>query len=138
MRVVIDTNAIISALLFGGTPGKLIPLWKEGAIQPLVSRAMLDEYMRVLAYPKFGLAENEIDFFIYREILPWFRTVAVKRTGKCIQEDPSDDKFIVCARVGRADAIVSGERRLLDLGTFESIHIMRSSQMLQKVKRQNL
>jgi putative PIN family toxin of toxin-antitoxin system len=54
-RVVIDTNVVISALLFGGEPGELIPLWKSGRIKPLASKEMVDEYLRVLTYPKFGL-----------------------------------------------------------------------------------
>ena len=135
MRVVIDTNVIVSALLFGGTPGKLVPLWKEKAIHPLISREILEEYIRVLAYPKFRLAENEIDFLIYSEILPWFRTVVVKSTGKFIREDPSDDKFIVCAREGMADVIVSGDRHLLNLGSTESVEMVTPSQLLLRLKQ---
>ena len=51
--IVIDTNVIISALLFGGGPGKLIELWKKGFIRPLLSAEIITEYLRVLAYPKF-------------------------------------------------------------------------------------
>lgn len=133
MRVVIDTNVVVSALLFGGTPGKLILLWKGKAITPLISRGILEEYLRVLAYPKFGLTEAEINFLIYNEILPWFQTVDVKQSEDIVLEDPSDDKFIACARAGRADIIVSGDRHLLDLGHFKSVEIMTPSQFIQKM-----
>ena len=55
--VVIDTNVFLSALLFGGTPGKLISLWKSGKIQPQVNKNTVAELLRVLAYPKFKLTE---------------------------------------------------------------------------------
>lgn len=135
MRVVIDTNVVVSALLFNGTPGKLIPMWKEKLILPLISRKILEEYLRVLAYPKFELTEADINFLIYNEILPWFQTVEVKRTEKIVREDPSDDKFLACAIAGNADIVVSGDRHLLDLGSFKSIQIMTPSQLLQKETR---
>lgn len=49
--VVVDTSVIVSALLFGGIPGELIPLWKDRVIQPLISKDILEEYLRVPAYP---------------------------------------------------------------------------------------
>ena len=63
-RVVIDTNVLISAFLFGGDPGELIPLWKSGRIHPLASKGIIDEYLRVLAYPKFSLSPEEINFIV--------------------------------------------------------------------------
>jgi putative PIN family toxin of toxin-antitoxin system len=62
--VVIDTNVFLSALLFGGTPGKLISLWKSGKIQLQVNKNTVAELLRVLAYPKFKLAENEIQYLL--------------------------------------------------------------------------
>jgi putative PIN family toxin of toxin-antitoxin system len=60
VRVVLDTNAVVSALLFSGVSSKLVSLWQEGLITPLLSRQILDEYLRVLSYPKFALSEEEI------------------------------------------------------------------------------
>ena len=60
MRVVLDTNALVSALLFSGVSSKLVSLWQNGSIAPLLSREILDEYLRVLSYPKFALSEKEI------------------------------------------------------------------------------
>ena len=53
LKVVVDTNVLVSALLFGGTPGGLIDLWQAGAIKPLASKQIMDEYLRVFTYPKF-------------------------------------------------------------------------------------
>ena len=55
MRVVLDTNVLISALLFSGVASDLVPLWQKEKITVLLSREILEEYLRVLAYPKFQL-----------------------------------------------------------------------------------
>ena len=113
--VVVDTNVIVSALLFGGTPGRLIDLWKEGRIQLFVCKEIIDEIMRVLTYPRFQLSEKEISYLIYDEILPYSEIVDIPSGPVIISRDPSDDKFIRCAESAGADVIVSGDRHLLSL-----------------------
>jgi putative PIN family toxin of toxin-antitoxin system len=114
-RIVVDTNALVSALLFGGKAGKLVTLWKQGRIVPLCSREIVEEYLRVLAYPKFQLVKNEIDFLLTHEILPYFKVLIVKQGEPVVVKDPSDDKFIWCALEGHAEVIVSGDKHLLNL-----------------------
>ena len=58
LRVVVDTNVLLSALLFGGQPGRLRDLWVEGRIVPLVSQETFAEFSKVLYYPKFDLASG--------------------------------------------------------------------------------
>jgi putative PIN family toxin of toxin-antitoxin system len=127
--VVIDTNVIVSALLFGGKPGKLIQLWKAGQIQPLISKEITEEYLRVLAYPKFNLSEDDIGFLLNHEILPYFKAVKIKpgRWKTTIEDDPSDDMFIRCAVSGICKIIISGDRHLLDLKTYGKIRILAVS-----------
>lgn len=115
VRVVIDTNVLISALLFGGVPGRLVSHWKSGRIQPLASQAMIDEALRVLAYPKFSLSQKEIEFLLYEEILPWLEIVDTATGSPFIVDDPSDDMFLWCALDGKADRIISGDEHLLQL-----------------------
>ena len=129
-RVVIDTNVIISALLFGGKPGKLIPLFQNRRIEPIVSRDIIDEYIRVLAYPKFQLNEKEIQFLLYRKLLRYFEIVETSQGEIIISNDPSDDKFIQCALAGNAKTIVSGDSHLLSLKTYQDIHILSPAQYL--------
>ena len=94
MRVVLDTNVIISALLFTGRTSELTPLWKAGKITPLVSKEILDEYIKVLAYPKFRLTATEIGSLIEEEVLPYFQVIKPRRRLRVVRRDPSDDKFI--------------------------------------------
>ena len=137
IRIVIDTNVVVSALLFGGTPGKLIPLWQSGEIQPLASREILDEYLKVLAYPKFELSEEEINFILYHEILRYFEAVRTKRGPVIIRDDPSDDKFIRCAETGKASVIVSGDEHLLALKSFKKLRILTPVQFLKNMSQQS-
>ena len=104
-RAVIDTNVLVSAFLFGGTPAKLISLWKNGRIEPYLSKAILDEVVRVLAYPRFKLPEQEIEYLVYQEILPFFQDVEVQSGPVIIEGDPLDDHFLRCAMAAR----VSGD-----------------------------
>lgn len=115
IKVVIDTNVLVSALLFGGTPARLRPLWKEKLVRPFISQGIIDEYLRVLAYPKFQLCQSEIEYLLHQEILPWFESITASQGESFVHEDPSDDKFIWCAEAGKVDWIVSGDDHLLKL-----------------------
>jgi putative PIN family toxin of toxin-antitoxin system len=132
-RVVIDTNVVISAFLFEGGPGELVPLWKSGRINPLASREIIDEYLRVLTYPKFRLTPEEIDFILYQEILPHFEIVRAEPVPVIVRDDPSDDKFIRCAKAGKAKRIISGDRHLLRLKQYQTIKILTPAQFLAEL-----
>ena len=133
--VVMDTNVIVSALLFGGKPGEIIRFWKTGQIQPLISKEITEEYLRVLAYPKFNLSEKEIGFLFNHEILPYFKAVIIKpgRWKTTIKDDPSDDMFIRYAVSGMCKIIISGDRHLLDLKTYDKIRILSVSLFLKEL-----
>ena len=131
--VVIDTNVVVSALLFGGVPGEIVNLWKTGIIQPKASKEIVDEYIRVLAYPKFDLTEEEINFLLYHEILVYFDVVTVKTRQKIVKDDPSDDKFIRCAQAAKARIIISGDQHLLKLKSYRNINIITPAQFLKEI-----
>jgi putative PIN family toxin of toxin-antitoxin system len=135
MNIVIDTNVVISALLFGGIPGQLIELWKKGIIIPLITEEIMAEYLRVLAYPKFNLSEEEIHYIIHREILPFFKVVKGRPGDSVIKKDPDDDKFIQCAIAGKAKTIISGDQHLLAQKSYKEIQILTSSEFLEKFEQ---
>jgi putative PIN family toxin of toxin-antitoxin system len=131
--VVIDTNVVVSALLFGGVPGRLIPLWKSGVVRPHASREMIDEYIRVLAYPKFGLSEQEINFLLYHEILPYFEAITVTPGKRIVRSDPADDTFLWCAQAAGVHILVSGDRHLLRMKTYGKIRIVTVVEFFQNL-----
>ena len=126
----LDTNVIISALILKGPVNRLVPLWQRGKLGLVVSKAVVEEYLRVLAYPKFGLTAGEIKILTARELFPFMLPVKVTEVPKIIHEDPSDNIFLACAKAGKCRYIVSGDRHLLSLKKFESISILTVTDFL--------
>ncbi|MBW2030890.1 MAG: putative toxin-antitoxin system toxin component, PIN family [Deltaproteobacteria bacterium] len=131
MRVVLDTNVVISALLFTGRLSRIVELWQEGKIIPLVSKETFHELRRVLEYPKFTLSTGEIRSIIEYEILPFFEVVEVSRGVKGACRDPEDDKFLSCAIAGTAACIVTGDKDLLNLKEYRSVKIISASDLIE-------
>lgn len=125
----------MSALLFGGAPGKLISLWKSGKIQPQLNKTTVAELLRVLAHPKFKLAENEIQYLLYVEILPFCKVVPTKSGPVIISEDSSDDMFLRCREVSNAKTLFSGDSHLLALKSYGNVPILTASQFLQNSEK---
>lgn len=115
LKVVLDTNILISALLFTGKASKLVPFWRERRIVLLVSKKIIQEYLRVLSYPKFSLTDLEIQTLFHEEILPFIEVVKIAKPFPPTCRDPADDHFLACAATGKVDALVSGDADLLSL-----------------------
>jgi len=123
-KIVIDTNVFISAILFRGPTSRLVSLWQKNAVSVLISSAVLKEYARALAYPKFKLTKTEIRGILEQELLAYVYPVKVKRSLHIITEDPSDNKFLELAVTGKADYILSGDKHLLGFKNFHGIKII--------------
>jgi putative PIN family toxin of toxin-antitoxin system len=132
VRVVLDTNVLVSALLFTGISAELVPLWQKGALTVLLSRGILDETLRVFSYPKFQLTEEEIKDLIQEELLPYVEVVRPKARLRVIKRDPSDDKFLECAVAGKAQVIISGDKDLLSLERYRKIRIQSPARFLEE------
>jgi uncharacterized protein len=130
MRAVVDTNTIISALLFSGTVSQLVPAWQSGRFEFLISKPILQEYLRALAYPKFRLSGDEIRSLVEEEILPFVETVRRPRKLKVSLRDRDDLKFLECALAGHADHVVTGDKDLRSLGSFRGIAIATAGEFL--------
>jgi putative PIN family toxin of toxin-antitoxin system len=135
IRAVLDTNVLISALLFSGVPARLVPAWQASRFHPVLSSPILDEYLRTLAYPKFHLTAEEIRALVEEEILPFFETVRLKAPPFKTVRDPDDAKFVECALAASVPWIVSGDSDLLDLGRVESVRIITVRAFLDQLKR---
>jgi len=130
-KVVLDTNILVSSLLFQGDLAGIVGLWKTGRIIPVLSRATFAEFKAVLEYPKFSLSDQEIKLIIEQEVLPYFETVDVSDETESVCRDPDDDKFITCAVSASAEFIVSGDKDLLDIGEYRSVRIIDASTLLK-------
>jgi len=116
-RVVLDTNIVLSALLF--TRGRLAWLrgaWQGGRLQPLACRESASELLRVLAYPKFKLSAVEQEQLL-ADFLPYAEAVELPRPWPDLPacRDAKDQVFLALAHAGRADALVTGDADILAL-----------------------
>lgn len=115
-RVVIDTNLVLSALVFGGATAKLRLAWQNDRFTPLASKATIVELIRVLAYPKFQLTASEQEELL-ADYLPFCETVLMPDVLPTIPNcrDSFDAPFLVLAMVGQADYLMTGDRDLLEI-----------------------
>lgn len=116
-RAVVDTNLVVSALVFGkGRTVQLRTAWQGGRFRPLVSKCTAMELLRVLAYPKFELSEAEREDLL-ADYLPYCTTVKMPSKLPAVPEcrDPFDVPFLELALAGHADYLVTGDEDLICL-----------------------
>ena len=119
VRVVLDTNVVLSALVFrGGAAGQVRQAWQRGLVLPLASTATVQELVRVLAYPKFRLSPAEQDELL-ADYLPYAETVRIPQPPPTVPEcrDALDLPFLHLAVAGTAQVLISGDRDLLVIAT---------------------
>ncbi|WP_415035290.1 putative toxin-antitoxin system toxin component, PIN family [Azonexus sp.] len=110
-RVVLDTNCLVSALIFSrGRFAWLREAWQSKRFLALASHDTVSELLRVLAYPKFKLTSDEQETLL-AEFLPYVETVKTDRNPEGLPDirDADDIIFLVLADAGRADALISGD-----------------------------
>ena len=122
MKIVIDTNVIVSALFFGGKPRALLELVATGHLDIFVTQEILAEYYATINYQLEEYHGHQLSPF-----LPEFTKVASviepsSRVRVC--RDPDDNKFIECALDGQCSYIVSGDKDLLDIRHYKNIRII--------------
>ena len=118
MRVVLDTNIVLSTLLFRkGHLAWLQTAWEKHDFTPLVNRETAHELLRVLAYPKFKLALDEIEY-LFENYIQFAEVVDNINIPIDLPmcRDLTDQKFLQLAVHGYADVLVTGDRDLLALG----------------------
>ncbi|MDI6739400.1 MAG: putative toxin-antitoxin system toxin component, PIN family [Candidatus Edwardsbacteria bacterium] len=134
IRLVADTNIVISAFFWKGPPQEVYTLCRRGEAKLLFSTAIESELVRVLAYPRFGLRPAEIlplinDIRAHGELAP------VKAKLLVIGKDPTDNIFIECAVDGKADMIVSGDHHLLDIRNFRGIEVVSAKTAIDAIRK---
>lgn len=139
LRVVFDTNTVISALLFSkGQLAWLRSVWGQGTVVPLISKSTTQEIVRVLGYRKFHLdaAEQEEllgDFLPYAEIIE----VAgrIENLPKC--RDIEDQKFLELVVISEAEALVTGDNDLLVLADQFPLPILTPTELHRYIGLEN-
>ena len=138
VRLVLDTNTVISGLLWQGTPGRLIDAAQTKSITLCTSVSLLAELRGVLAREKFvgqllARAINVSDVFDGYAALAMI--VAPADIASVVTKDPADDAVLACALAAQADLIVSGDPHLRNLKTYHGIPIITATDTLRQIER---
>ena len=122
-KVVFDTNITIAAFFWNGYPRKIYELAKKNELRLFYSHRILEEFIRVLAYKKFGLTTEEI-LPIANDFVATAQLIYVISDINVVAQDPTDNIFLECAVDSNADYIISGDHHLLNIKKYRGIHIV--------------
>lgn len=130
MKIVIDTNIVISGVFFGGLPRKVLQAVLTDKITACANIEIIQEYnatVREMISRKQGKIDENI-------LMPLVGRMQIVESKTKIQvcRDPDDNKFIECAKDTHALYIVSGDKDLLDIGTYEEIEILTAKEFCDK------
>ncbi len=131
MKVVLDTNVLISGIFFSGPPSEILRAWQKGIIRIITSEQILSEYQRVADELQKQFPDIHVDnilelLTIHSEVVD---TKRIKIT-ECV--DPDDNKFFECAIVGKCYLIISGDKHLLKLSGYQEISVLKPREFLDK------
>lgn len=132
MRIVLDTNVLVSGIFWGGAPLKILDHWVSGALDIVLTPEILDEYVRVineLGGKKPAIAAQWVN------LLTLYPIIIKKCVSLSLSRDPDDDKFLECAVSGNADCIISGDDDLLALKHIHTIPILKPAAFIVRFLR---
>jgi putative PIN family toxin of toxin-antitoxin system len=127
VRIVLDTNVLVSAVFFGGVPGRILEAWRDGRLQLVLSPAILYEYQRVgqvLSAQYAGVDLEPILALLTVEA----EIVEAPALAAPVSANPDDDKFLACADAAGVAVIVSGDKDLVDHDGWRGIRVLRPRQ----------
>lgn len=132
IKIVADTNVLISALIMGGKPRQLVLKIDGIDVKLISSKPLLEELISVLARDKIKKYVNSRDVGEFLKYLgKRMVIVEIRSRFRVIKEDPRDDVVMNTAYSAHADYIVSGDKHLTSLRIFKSIRVMTVSEMLK-------
>lgn len=138
MRVVLDTNIVISGFFWGGNPRRILEYARSEEIYLFTTQPLLDELEDVIGRSKFKhrLAQaNSTPAQFIQKYTALIELVAPATILPTITDDPDDDAVLACAVAARADVIVSGDHHLLKLGSFRDMPIYSAFQFITFLTR---
>ena len=136
MKVTVDTNVLISATFWSGNSEKIIIHAQEKKIELILSKPILDEYVKVLQYEeiKDKIKDKNLELrFAIEQIISIATIVEPTESLQIVKEDPDDNKILECAKAGNVDCIISQDKHLLKLKKLENISILTPEDFLKKL-----
>lgn len=137
LRIVLDTNIVISGLIWRGTPHQVMLALANDKFTAHTSYAMVSELTRKLLGSKLGSELIKRDISAQQLLMSYTalcEVVSPSLLAQPICRDPDDDAVLACAKAAQADLIVSGDQDLLVLHAFEGIQIVTAAQALERLR----
>ena len=135
MRVVLDTNVLISAIFFSGTPSRILAAWIEEIFELVVSTNILEEYRAVAERIGGKFPGVEVGPVLDRISLHALLVVPVKLPDDACT-DRDDVKFLECAVACRGNCVISGDRPLLRSSGYEGVEVLTPRRFVERVLSQ--
>ena len=129
MKVVLDTNVLVSGIFYSGPPAVILRAWKRGKISLVTSPKILDEYKRVVEELAIQFPGVEIQP-ILELIVVYSEVCSPPPLAEPVCEDPSDDKFFSAALEAGAKIIVSGDKHLLKVSGYQGLSVLTPRQFV--------
>ena len=131
MKVVVDTNVFVSAVLFGGIPGRILDMWRDGDIDLLLTPKILSEYEDIVhrlhvRYPRVD-PEPIVSLVIRRGVF-----VADEELSQPVSIDLDDDKFLAAAIAGESKIVVSGDKHVRDVSGYRQVEVLTPAQFVRR------
>ena len=132
LKVVLDTNVLISAILFGGKPRQILEKTIRGEIRLCISEPILGELKGVLQRSKFDFSPEMIQVIV-TELTGIADFVNPSKTINVVLEDPEDNRILECAVGAGANYIITGDTHLLKLSRYLNIEVVNAVTFLEKL-----
>jgi putative PIN family toxin of toxin-antitoxin system len=130
-RIVIDTNILISGIVFGGKPRQILNLLAEQSVIVIVAEEIITELRRKISskFPEFIEDLNKVELLLKRDAV----LIKLGAIHINVSRDNDDNKFIEAAILGKCSFIVTGDKDLLVLKSYENIRIVKPDEFLELV-----
>jgi len=138
VRIVADTNTVVSGLLWSGPPQQLINAAREKRITLYSSLALAAEFAEVIGREQFARRIRAAKLSAAELVADYARLanlVVPADINPAVADDPDDDQILACALAANVDAIVSGDKRLRNLKTYQGIRIISATEVLALIAR---
>ena len=129
MKIVCDTNVIVSGILFGGHSRAILSSIARGRVEAFTTPALLNELREVLTRRKFRLRAEQVAVII-EMVKESFAYVEPRTLIRAVADDPDDDRVLEAADAAGARVIISGDRHLLTLKAWHSIAILSPAEFV--------
>ncbi len=131
MKVILDTNVLISGIFFNGPPYQILRAWRDGKIEFVISPEILEEYERVgeelsSKNPSVNI-QSVLNLLTVNSLI-----VPDQPLPEQVSDDPDDEKFLACAISSNTKTIISGDKHLLKVSGFKEIKVLKPRQFLDE------